>query len=72
MSSSSRRNSTRLSTADSTGAPSTPMTMDGVDEGGPGVLYMQFVVMEDLQEKLKLLNCDVEFFKEMGMKPISR
>ena len=28
----------------------------GVVDGGPGVVYMSFVVMEDLLDKLKLLN----------------
>ena len=29
---------------------------DGVADGGPGLAYMSFVVMEDLLDKLKLLN----------------
>ena len=29
---------------------------DGVVDGGPGLIYMSFVVMEDLLDKLKLLN----------------
>ena len=28
----------------------------GVVDGGPGLIYMPFVVMEDLLDKLKLLN----------------
>ena len=28
----------------------------GVADGGPGLAYMSFVVMEDLLDKLKLLN----------------
>ncbi len=28
----------------------------GVVDGGPGLVYMPFVVMEDLLDKLKLLN----------------
>ena len=28
----------------------------GVADGGPGLVYMSFVVMEDLLDKLKLLN----------------
>ncbi|CAG0917706.1 unnamed protein product [Notodromas monacha] len=61
------RRGSRTSTSE---MPSTPL-LDS-EEGGPGVLFNMFIVMEDLQEKLKLLNCDAEFFKEMGMKPSSR
>ena len=36
----------------------------GVADGGPGLAYMSFVVMEDLLDKLKLLNYEeVRVFK---------
>ncbi|CAL4060380.1 unnamed protein product, partial [Meganyctiphanes norvegica] len=47
---------------------------DGDEEadGGPGLAYMPFVVMDDLLDKLKLLNYDKEFLQEQRMKPINR
>ena len=43
----------------------------GVD-GGPGLVYMPFVVMEDLLDKLKLLNYEEEFVKDLRMRPLNR
>ncbi|CAG0895885.1 unnamed protein product [Cyprideis torosa] len=42
------------------------------DVAGPGVVFMPFVVMDDLLDKLKLLNYDVEFQQEVKMKPLNR
>ncbi|XP_050035319.1 intraflagellar transport protein 57 homolog isoform X1 [Dermacentor andersoni] len=44
----------------------------GVDEVGPGQAYLPFVVMEDLLDKLKLINYDTEFTTQFKIKPISR
>ena len=41
-------------------------------EGGPGLQYMPFVVMEDLLDKLKLLDYEVEFVSELKMRPLNR
>nr|XP_027217532.1 intraflagellar transport protein 57 homolog [Penaeus vannamei] len=41
-------------------------------DGGPGLAYMPFVVMDDLLDKLKLLNYDKEFLQEHRMKPVNR
>ncbi|MPC36266.1 Intraflagellar transport protein 57 [Portunus trituberculatus] len=41
-------------------------------DGGPGLAYMPFVVMDDLLDKLKLLNYDKEFIIEHRMKPLNR
>ncbi|XP_076043252.1 intraflagellar transport 57 [Oratosquilla oratoria] len=41
-------------------------------DGGPGLAYMPFVVMDDLLDKLKLLNYDKEFSNDLRMKPINR
>ncbi|XP_074652911.1 intraflagellar transport protein 57 homolog [Tubulanus polymorphus] len=45
---------------------------DDGEEGGPGAAYMQFVVMEELLDKLKLLNYESSFSRQIGMKPFSR
>ena len=42
------------------------------DEGGPGVQFMPFVVMEDLLDKLKLLNYEKEFVSDLKMRPLNR
>lgn len=42
------------------------------DEVGPGQTYLPFVVMEDLMDKLKLVNYDTEFTTQFKVKPISR
>ncbi|KAK7790013.1 hypothetical protein R5R35_013341 [Gryllus longicercus] len=41
-------------------------------EAGPGQAYSTFVMMENLLDKLKLLNYDTEFVKSLMMKPIHR
>ena len=41
-------------------------------EGGPGLVYMPFVVMEDLLDKLKLLHYEQEFVAELKMRPLNR
>ena len=41
-------------------------------EGGPVLQYMPFVVMEDLLDKLKLLNYKLEFVSELKMRPLNR
>ena len=42
------------------------------EEGGPGNLFMPFVVMEDLLDKLKLLNYEQEFVADLKMRPLNR
>lgn len=44
---------------------------DGED-GGPGLVYMPFVIMEELTDKLRLLDYDRSFLRKMNIKPISR
>lgn len=41
-------------------------------DGGPGYAYMMFVLMENLLDKLKLLNYDTDFTQEFKMKHINR
>ena len=41
-------------------------------DGGPGIAHMPFVVMEDLLDKLKLLNYELEFVSELRMRPLNR
>ncbi|XP_033119673.1 intraflagellar transport protein 57 homolog [Anneissia japonica] len=41
-------------------------------EVGPGQIHNQFVVMEDLLDKLKLLNYEDGFLRDLGFKPLSR
>ncbi|XP_021344325.1 intraflagellar transport protein 57 homolog [Mizuhopecten yessoensis] len=43
-----------------------------VEDGGPGLVYMPFVVMEEFLDKLRLLNYEKEFSRVLNMKPISR
>lgn len=45
---------------------------EDADEAGPGLVYMPFVVMEDLLDKFRLLDYEKEFIRKMNMKPISR
>merc|ERR1712141_965784 len=45
---------------------------EAIVDGGPGLVYMPFVVMEDLLDKLKLLNYEEEFVKDMRMRPLNR
>ncbi|KAL0966586.1 hypothetical protein UPYG_G00297120, partial [Umbra pygmaea] len=42
------------------------------DERGPGAAYKMFVVMEDLLDKLNLLDYEVEVLAKHNMKPLSR
>lgn len=42
------------------------------EEGGPGLAFMPFVVMEDLLDKLRLLDYEREFSRKMNLKPLSR
>ena len=39
-------------------------------DGGPGLVYMPFVVMEDLLDKLKLLNYEEVSLKSISVKEI--
>lgn len=41
-------------------------------DGGPGLAYMPYVVMDDLLDKLKLLGYDHEFVIDLRMKPLNR
>ncbi|CAG2065119.1 unnamed protein product, partial [Timema podura] len=41
-------------------------------DAGPGLEYMLYVTMEELHDKLNLLNYDVEFVRDLKMKPLSR
>ncbi|XP_013774859.1 intraflagellar transport protein 57 homolog [Limulus polyphemus] len=43
-----------------------------LEDGGPGQAFMSFVVMDDLLDKLKLLNYDKEFTREIRLKPLNR
>ncbi|CAG0880335.1 unnamed protein product [Darwinula stevensoni] len=42
------------------------------EDGGPGLLYLPFVVMEELLDKLKLLSYEKDFLRQLQMKPMSR
>ncbi|CAJ1072915.1 intraflagellar transport protein 57 homolog [Xyrichtys novacula] len=42
------------------------------DERGPGAAHLEFVVMESLLEKLKVLNCEEEVLNKHNMKNLSR
>lgn len=41
-------------------------------EDSPSASYVSNVRMEDLLEKLKLLNYDTDFVQELKMKPLNR
>ncbi|XP_071095047.1 intraflagellar transport protein 57 homolog [Haliotis cracherodii] len=45
---------------------------DDVEDGGPGLMYMPFVIMEELLDKLRLLSYEKEFSRKLNLKPISR
>ncbi|XP_052806204.1 intraflagellar transport protein 57 homolog [Mya arenaria] len=45
---------------------------ESVEDGGPGLVYMPFVVNEELLDKLRLLNYETEFIKPLNMKNFSR
>lgn len=42
------------------------------EEVGPGLVYQPFVTMEELTDKLRLLDYDRNFIRKMNVKPISR
>ncbi|XP_037071410.1 intraflagellar transport protein 57 homolog [Pollicipes pollicipes] len=50
------------------------MMVQGTEEvdGGPGMAYMAYVVMDDLTDKLKLLDYERDFCKSLKMKPLNR
>ena len=54
------------------GDPAVTSSGGGGGEGGPGLAYMPFVVMEDLLDKLKLLNYEEQFVKDLKMRPLTR
>ena len=41
-------------------------------EQGPGHAFLPFLVMEDLLDKLKLLNYDIQFVADLKMRPLNR
>ena len=43
-----------------------------VDVQGPGHVFLPFLVMEDLLDKLKLLDYDIQFVSELKMRPLNR
>ena len=43
-----------------------------VGDGGPALAYVSFVIMDDLLDKLKLLNYDQEFVKKLKMKNLNK
>ncbi|XP_005103543.1 intraflagellar transport protein 57 homolog [Aplysia californica] len=45
---------------------------DEGEDGGPGLVYMPFVIMEELLDKLRLLDYDKDFSRKMNLKPINR
>lgn len=45
---------------------------DAGSQPSPGATFQQFLMMEDLNDKLKLLKYDSEFVKEHKTKPLSR
>ena len=42
------------------------------DAAAPSAAFAAYIRMEDLLEKLKLLNYDIEFLQELKMKDINR
>ena len=42
------------------------------DDQGPGALFKPFIMMEELLDKLKLLDYEREFTMEMRMRPLNR
>ena len=53
-------------------ASADPSTRGGEQEMGPGMVYKPFLVMEDLLDKLKLLNYEKDFSAELRMRPLNR
>ena len=53
---------------------STQQTDFSPDNGdqGPGHAFLPFLVMEDLLDKLKLLNYDIQFVADLKMRPLNR
>ena len=45
---------------------------DGEEIGGPGAAYQQFVIMEELLDKLKLLHYEETYCRQLGFKAFSR
>ncbi|KAK2170119.1 hypothetical protein LSH36_4g09041 [Paralvinella palmiformis] len=45
---------------------------DDDESGGPGGAYQTFLIMEELLDKLKLLNYETTFCRQLGFKPFSR
>jgi hypothetical protein len=43
-----------------------------VEDGGPGLIYQPFVIMEELTDKLRLLDYDRNFLRKLNIKPISK
>ena len=41
-------------------------------EQGPGHVYSSFIIMEDLLDKLKLLNYEKEIVMTLKMRPLNR
>ena len=39
---------------------------------GPGSTFSSYILMEDLIDKMKLLNYDTEFVKEFNIKPLPK
>lgn len=72
MSSGSRNRSAEGDRGAAGGAASGAPSLEGEVDGGPGLAYMPFVVMEDLLDKLKLLNYEEEFVKDLKMRPLTR
>uniref|UniRef100_A0A0B7A0J5 Intraflagellar transport protein 57 homolog n=1 Tax=Arion vulgaris TaxID=1028688 RepID=A0A0B7A0J5_9EUPU len=44
----------------------------GGGDDGPGLIFMPFVIMEELLDKLRLLDYDKDFARKMNLKPINR
>ena len=42
------------------------------EQQGPGHAFLPFLVMEDLLDKLKLLDYDIQFVSELKMRPLNR
>ena len=57
-----------------TGSSSSQQTDFSPDNGdqGPGHAFLPFLVMEDLLDKLKLLNYDIQFVADLKMRPLNR
>jgi len=45
---------------------------DASSQLGPGATFTVFILMEDLIDKMKLLQYETEFDKEFNIKPLSR